>query len=197
MPRLHYQSFPKTSVFPYALKRAKIIPLDKGGSKLDIDNYRPISILLLFSKLFVKIMNKRLYDYLMKTGILSENQFGLRKGKLTSDDVHSLYDTVNQCFKRGEIPLIILLILEKRFDTVNFKILLKRLQSLRVPGNYLKGFETFLSGISLQAVLNDAFSSQGKCGVPQRSVLGTILYHVYVDTMRFCIRDCFITTLCG
>ena len=186
----------ETGVFPDALKRAKVIPLHKGGSKLDIENYRPISILPLFSKIFEKIVHKRLYDYLTKTGMLSETQFGFRKGHSTSDAVHSLCDIVNRCFERGEIPLTVFIDFRKAFDTVDFKILLKRLQSLGVRGNYLKWFDSFLSGRSIQVVLNDAFSSpyQVKCGVPQGSVLGPLLYLVYVDSMRFYLPECFITT---
>ena len=74
----------------------------------------------------------------MKIGMLYENQFGLRKDHSTSDAVHSLCDTVNKCFERGEIPLTVFIDFRKAFDTVDFDILLKRLQSLGVRGNYLK-----------------------------------------------------------
>ena len=62
----------------------------------------------------------------MKTGMLSEDQFGFRKGHSTSDAVHSLCDTVNKCFERGEIPLTVFIDFRKAFDTVDFNILLKR-----------------------------------------------------------------------
>ena len=104
----------------------------------------------------------------MKTGMLSENQFGFRKGHSTLDAVHSLCDTVNKCFERGEIPLTVFIDFRKAIDTVNFNILLKCLQSLGVRGNYLKWFHSFLSGRSIQVFLNDVFSSpfQVRCGVP-------------------------------
>ena len=132
----------------------------------------------------------------MKTGMLSENQFGLRKGHLTSDAVHSLCDILNKCFERGEIPLTVFIDFRKAFDTVDFNILLKRLQSLGVHGNYLKWFNSFLSGRSIQVVLNDVFSSpfQVRRGVPQGSVLGPLLYLLYVDSMRFYLPECCITT---
>ncbi|XP_065582838.1 uncharacterized protein LOC136041956 [Artemia franciscana] len=149
----------QTGIFPDALKRAKAIPFHKGGSKLEIENYRPISILPLFSKIFEKIVQKRLYDHLMKTGMLSENQFGFRKCHSTSDAVHSLCDISNKCFERGEIPLTVFIDFRKAFDTVDFNILLKRLQSLGVCCNYLKWFNSFLSGRSIQVLLNNVFSS--------------------------------------
>ena len=118
-------------------------------------------------------MHKKLYDHLMKTGMLSENQFGLRKGHSTSDAVRSLCDTVNKCFERCEVPLTVFIDFRKPFDTVDFNILLKRLQSLGIRGNYLKWFHSFLSGRSIQVVLNDVFFSpfHVRCGVPQGSVL--------------------------
>ena len=139
------QSSLPNGIFTDALKRAKVIPLHKGGSMLEIENYRPISILPLFSKIFEKIVHKRLYDHLMKTGMLSESQFCFRKGHSTSDAVYSLCDTVNKCFVRGEIPLTIFIDFRKAFDTVDF--------------NILKWFHSFLSGRSIQVVLNDVFSS--------------------------------------
>jgi hypothetical protein len=79
---------------------------------------------------------------------------------------------------------------------VNSKILLNCLQSLRVRGNYLKWFDSVLSGRSFQIVLNDAFPSpfQVKCDVPQGSVLGPLLYLVLIDSMRFYLPECFIIT---
>ena len=111
----------------------------------------------------------------MKTGMLSENQFGIRKGQSTSNAVYYLCDTVNKRFERGEISFTIFIDFRKAFDTVNFINLLKCLQSLGVRGNYLKWFDSFISGRSILVVLNDVFSSpfQVKCGVPQRSVFGT------------------------
>ena len=79
---------------------------------------------------------------------------------------------------------------------MDFNILLKRLQSLEFRGYHLKWFHSFLSGRSIQVVLNDVFSSpfQVRCGVPQGPVLGPLLYLVYVDSMRFYLPECFITT---
>jgi len=79
---------------------------------------------------------------------------------------------------------------------VDFNILLKCLQSLGVRGNYLKWFDGFLSGRSIQLVLNNAFSSpfQVRCSVPQGSVLGPLLYLGYVDSMRFNLPECCIVT---
>ena len=66
-------------VFPSNLKNAKVVPVHKGGTKVDIENYRPISLLSAFSKIYEKVMYTRLYDFLTQNSILNENQFGFRK----------------------------------------------------------------------------------------------------------------------
>ena len=121
-----------------------------------------------------------------------KTSLALKKGHSTSDAVHSLCDTVNKCFECGEIPLTVFNDFRKAFDTVDFNILLKRLQSLGVRDNYLKWLHSFLSGRYIQVVLNDVFSSpfQVRCGVSQGSVLGPLLYLVYVDSIRFYLPEC-------
>ena len=69
------------NVSPKHMKTAKVVPIHKGGSKLDIQNYRPISLLSAFSKIYEKVMYGRIYDFLSKNNVLFENQFGFRKGR--------------------------------------------------------------------------------------------------------------------
>ena len=71
-------------VFPSKLKNAKVVPVHKGGSRVDIENYRPISLLSAFSKIFEKVMYARLYDFLSHNSILNENQFGFRRDDLVN-----------------------------------------------------------------------------------------------------------------
>ena len=68
-------------VFPTVLKTAKTVPIHKGGPKIDIQNYRPISLLSAFSKIYEKVMYHRIYDFLTLNSVLNENQFGFRKGR--------------------------------------------------------------------------------------------------------------------
>lgn len=186
----------ETGTFPEALKQAKVIPLYKGGARSDAGNWRPISILPLLSKILEKVIHRRLYDHLTKHSLLSDTQFGFRKGHSTSHAAIHLVDFVNNCLVKGEIPLTVFFDFRKAFDTVDFKILLQRLECLGVKGVSLKWFESYLCGRSIKVMIDDAFSSpyQVSCGVPQGSVLGPLLYLVYVDSMRFYLPDCCLTS---
>ena len=102
-----------TGTFPGALKEGKAIPLFKGGLKSDMGNWRPISILALFSKILEKVVNQCLYGHLTKHGLLSETQFGFRRGHSTSHAAIHLVDFVNNCLERGEIPLTVFFYFKK------------------------------------------------------------------------------------
>jgi hypothetical protein len=167
----------ETGIFPEGLKTAKVIPLHKGGSRSDIGNWRPISILLLFSKILEK-----LYQYLTNYGILSDNQFGFCKSHSTTHAVQHLCDFVNQCLDSGKISLTVLIDFEKAFDTVDFSILLNRLKLLGVKRACLIWFDSFLKGRSIKVVIDNVTSSPYlvNCGVPQGSVLGPLLYFFFM-----------------
>src|SRR5436190_12122651 len=89
-------------VFPSLLKTAKVIPVFKKGEKLSINNYRPISILPSFSKIFERLMYNRLMDFLIKHSIITQSQFGFLKGKSTSDAINSFFVEVLSALDRGE-----------------------------------------------------------------------------------------------
>ena len=71
-------------IFPDTLKVVKVVPLHKGGSTENLNNFRPISLLSIFDKIIEKLMHKRLYHFLELHNVLFENQFGLRKNNSTS-----------------------------------------------------------------------------------------------------------------
>ena len=183
-------------VFPDELKRAKVIPLHKGGDKRDISNWRPISILPLFSKIYEKVVYKKIYEYMNSLGFLSDSQFGFRKGHSTVHAVHHLLDCVNSALENNLIPLTIFIDLKKAFDTVDFEVLLKRLRNLGIKDTALSWFRSYLCGRSMKVVMSDISSAAMpiNCGVPQGSVLGPLLFLVYVDTLRFYLNDSVLTS---
>ena len=183
-------------VFPKLLKTAKILPLYKGGTQMDISNWRPISILPVFSKVYEKVIHGRLYDHLTSLHALYDGQFGFRKGHSTSHAVQHLLENINLALEKGEYCISIFIDFKKAFDTVDFSILLDRLRDLGVKGRCLDWFSSYLNGRSVRVNLGEKFSKffPVSCGVPQGSVLGPLLYLVYVDSMRFYIPGASMTS---
>ena len=147
-----------------------------------MSNWRPISILPLFSKIFEKVVHKKLYSYLNSLGFLCDTQFGFRKSHSTSHAVHHLLDVLNNVFESGSTPLTIFIDFKKAFDTVDFELLLERMSHLGIKGNSIDWFRSYLYGRSMRVVVGDIVSSPRPvlCGVLQGSVLGPLLYLSYV-----------------
>ena len=117
--------------FPNELKLAKIIPLFKCNDPSLFNNYRPISLLSVFSKIFEKAMYDRLYDFLTTLKIIYEYQFGFQKKKSTYMALISLTDKIIKILENGEVAVGIFIDFRKAFDTVNHEILLEKNVSLR------------------------------------------------------------------
>ena len=134
-------------VFPKCLKIAKVVPIFKSGCNYDICNYRPISILSVFSKIIEKIVYKRTVDFLNKHSVLIPNQYGFRSN---ISNIHAVLDIISTCYENIESKQfsgLIFLDLAKAFDTVNHRILLKNL-IIMVSGVILTNFSNHFSQIA-------------------------------------------------
>ena len=126
MNLLFNKSF-EQGIFPSPLKISKILPIHKGDSVFEMSNYRPISLLPIFSKILEKLMYSRVISFIKRYNILYANQFGFQKGLSTEFAINSLLNNIIDCLENKQVGFCILLDFAKAFDTVNHEILLAKL----------------------------------------------------------------------
>ena len=167
----------KYSIFPPDCKIAKLKPLLKKGSKTDPQNYRPISLLPLVSKIIDKVIHDQTQHFLDKNDIISRNQSGFRKFFSADSCLSYLSNKIVTCFESGFYTGMILIDLQKAFDTVNHDILLKKMEFVGFSEETTKWFKSYLSNKKLKVHIKNTFSEPGNllCGVPQGSILGPLL----------------------
>ena len=148
-----------TGIFPTSLKIAKISPIFKKGDPHLTDNYRPISLLPVMSKIFEKVVFIQLYDYLTKNKLLYDSQYGFRKLHSTELAALEFTDKIILNLDEGKLPLAIYLDLSKAFDTIDHSILISKLKYYGVRGMSLYWFESYLSNRKQYVRFNDSTSS--------------------------------------
>ena len=185
-------------IFPEDMKKADIVPLYKSKNRQECSNYRPISLLITLSKLLEKLIYKRVYQFLEKTGQIFPSQYGFRTAHSCENAVSELLSTIIKGKEEGLYTISLFLDLSKAFDSLDHVMMLNKLEAYGIRGKTLDWFRSYLSNRLIRTKCQIASSEQTeyskyqaiKYGTPQRSCLGPLLFLIFTNDLHKQLHHC-------
>ena len=176
--------------FPDGSKIGRVNPVYKSGPPDCIDNYRPISVLPVLSKIFEKLTFKRMDGFLTRFNILSDCQFGFRSGRSTTQAITKLLTCILPAYHNKIYCACFFLDLRKAFDTIDHRILLQKLEHYGFRGNCCSYLESYYQNRKQYVYINGNKSDMMtiSTGVPQGSILGPICFSLFINDLPLAVE---------
>ena len=179
-----------TGIYPTEWKMARVTPVFKKGEKSDLNEYRPISVIPVVSKVFEKIVYDQLYQYLNDNQLLSSCQSGFRSLHSTLTALLEATNSWSVNIDNGFLNGVVFIDLKKAFDTIDHEINLRKLSYFGADQATAKWFQSYLSNRTQRCNVNGNLSTASTvtCGVPQGSILGPLPFFMYINDLPNCLR---------